>query len=99
VTGDVTSASFATDLSPILRNRCINCHPLWTRADLVNIPVFGVFCNSGVYVTPYDPSQSVLYLKLTNPPCGSKMPETGGFLAPSQLSLFQRWIAEGAHAN
>lgn len=48
-------------------------------------------------VVPGDPEHSLLYLKLTNPPCGSKMPS--GIIpkaTPEQLELVRQWIADGA---
>jgi hypothetical protein len=48
-------------------------------------------------VKPGEPEQSLLYLKLTMPPCGNKMPPPA-FTQPTeeQVSLVRQWIAEGA---
>lgn len=48
-------------------------------------------------VQPGDPDKSLIYLKLTNPPCGSKMPPgMFGTATPEQVDLVRRWIVEGA---
>ena len=48
-------------------------------------------------VQPGDPDKSLIYLKLTNPPCGSKMPPgMFGMATPEQVELVRQWIAEGA---
>jgi hypothetical protein len=49
-------------------------------------------------VSPGDPEHSLLYLKLTMPPCGREMPPADfGEVAPEKLALVRRWIMEGAH--
>jgi len=104
VVGDVTSVSFGNQIHPIIQSRCASCHQSWQYDDLVNQPIAPV--NSGpcaalnfTYVVPYDLGHSLLYLKLTRPPCGRLMPEFTSGLPPAQVDLFQRWITEGAHDN
>jgi hypothetical protein len=50
-------------------------------------------------VDPGHPETSLLYLKVTNPPCGSKMPLVYGapeYLDSRQTAQIQAWIAAGA---
>lgn len=48
-------------------------------------------------VKPGDPEHSLLYLKLTAPPCGSVMPPPAfGTATEEQVQLVRQWIAEGA---
>jgi hypothetical protein len=48
-------------------------------------------------VQPGDPEHSLMYLKLTNPPCGSKMPSAPyGMATPEQVELVRQWIVDGA---
>jgi uncharacterized membrane protein len=48
-------------------------------------------------VKPGDPEHSLLYLKLTNPPCGSKMPPAAFTQATQeQVELVRQWIMDGA---
>src|SRR5262249_41323950 len=89
VVGDVLSASFTTDLAPILSSRCRSCHIPWSRAYLLANNAFFP-CQNLHYVVPYDPGSSAIYLKLTSPPCGSRMPQSGGFLSSAQTDLFRR---------
>lgn len=72
-------------------------------ANLVNVPAGAeesYKCReSGLLrVKPGDPEHSLLYLKLTMPSCGSKMPPgaLGGTLSEEQLSLVRQWIEQGA---
>lgn len=50
-------------------------------------------------VSPGDPEHSLLYLKLTMPPCGMKMPaaDFGGEVTPEELALVRQWIMDGAN--
>jgi len=53
-------------------------------------------------VDPGNPDASLLYLKITNPPCGSKMPlsyGTSGSLDPLQIAQIGAWIEAGAPDN
>jgi uncharacterized membrane protein len=48
-------------------------------------------------VKPGDPEHSLIYLKLTAPPCGSKMPPAAfGTVSDEQVELVRAWIAAGA---
>jgi mono/diheme cytochrome c family protein len=47
-------------------------------------------------VAPGAPSQSLMYLKVTSPPCGKQMPLGGPYLTAPQVALIQSWIAAGA---
>lgn len=71
-------------------------------SNLVGVPAgseAGYQCrNSGLArVEPGAPERSLLYLKLTAPPCGSKMPPAAfGQVTSEQVELVRQWIAEGA---
>lgn len=48
-------------------------------------------------VVPGDPSQSLLYLKLTDPPCGDQMPRLfNQNLDPRAIEQIRTWIENGA---
>jgi hypothetical protein len=47
-------------------------------------------------VAPGNPGQSLMYLKVTSPPCGKQMPLGGPYLTAPQVALIQSWIAAGA---
>jgi len=74
-------------------------------AALVNQPAQGPECApTGLKrVEPGHPEASLFYLKVTNPPCGSKMPllyaDASGSLDPRQIDQIGQWIDAGAPNN
>jgi hypothetical protein len=54
-------------------------------------------------VNPGHPESSLMYLKITRPPCGSKMPlvygSPDGSLDPAQIDQIGQWIDAGAPNN
>jgi hypothetical protein len=68
-------------------------------ASLVNAPAQGPMCAAtGLRrVEPFHPETSLFYLKVTNPPCGSKMPLLYGLtLDIRETTQIREWIACGA---
>jgi len=70
-------------------------------ASLVEVRAEGPLCvDSGLKrVVPYEPDASLMYLKITAPPCGSKMPLSYGYpvtLDPREIEQVRTWIACGA---
>ncbi len=70
-------------------------------ASLVNAPAAGPDCAAtGLKrIDPGHPETSLLYLKVTNPPCGMKMPIAYGapdYLDSLQVAQISKWIAAGA---
>lgn len=68
---------------------------------LVGVPASSFGCQgTGLdRVSPGHPEASLLYLKITHPPCGSVMPPAFGgqpALAPRQIDQIRRWILRGA---
>jgi hypothetical protein len=76
--------------------------PEFAYGNLVGVPSGsgeGYKCrDSGLKrVQPSDPEHSLIYLKLTNPPCGTKMPPAAfGQVTPEQVELVRTWIEQGA---
>lgn len=72
---------------------------------LVNAPATGPLCApTGLKrVDPGQPDSSLMYLKITNPPCGHKMPilygDVSGSLDASAIEQVRQWIAAGAPNN
>lgn len=70
--------------------------------NLVNVPAGSEAtyqCRSSglMRVKPGDPEHSLIYLKLTMPPCGSKMPPAAfGTVTDEQVGLVRKWIMDGA---
>jgi hypothetical protein len=67
-------------------------------AELVGQMAAGSECaNKGhIRVVAGDSASSLLYLKLTAPPCGDKMPQDPAMLAAEKIDLVKQWIDEGA---
>jgi hypothetical protein len=73
-------------------------------SSLVGTPAAGPDCGATglLRVDPGDPDASLLYLKVTSPPCGSKMPIEYGapeYLDSRQTTQIHDWIGAGAHNN
>jgi hypothetical protein len=73
-------------------------------ASLVDASAQGPDCvKTGLKrVDPGHPDASLLYLKITNPPCGSKMPlyyDNSGMLQPADIDQIEQWILQGAQNN
>jgi len=64
-----------------------------------NPPTSAPLCASETSLKLVDPGvacNSLIYLKVTMPPCGAQMPFGGTPLTPAQYSLIGRWINAGA---
>ena len=89
---------------PALSSRCVSCHFPGFGPDFSNqsaLSVIGVNSGDGgecgtfrTYVTAGDPGLSLIYLKVTTPPCGSRMPLGGAALTAAQAKRLFRWITE-----
>ena len=99
--GDGDAVSFHREVRPILQARCTGCHqPAKPRGDVVLVRHADLLrVTNGVEpaVQPGDPDGSLLVDVVT--PHGGRapeMPEDAEPLAPEQVDLIRRWIAEGA---
>lgn len=88
---------------PSFSARCYACHGAGFPPDVVSGnagDVIGVgsrpdfLCPDRVYITPGDPEQSLIYKKLTAPPCGDRMPQFGPYLNQTESNRLLRWIVE-----
>jgi hypothetical protein len=73
-------------------------------SSLVGAPASGPDCGAtGLRrVDPGNPGTSLFYLKVTSPPCGSKMPIEYGapeYLDSRQVAQIHDWIVAGAQNN
>ncbi len=109
---DSAPASLATDVAPILTQRCVMCHIAGAAQGGLDLytNLWGAIVNvkstqSGLdLVEPGDPDKSYLYLKLTGAQLsaggsGEQMPFQAGQLDAGQLELIRSWIAQGAPNN
>jgi hypothetical protein len=54
----------------------------------------GQCSGSYTYVVPSDPFNSLLYEKISNPPCGDQMPQGGPYFNYIVTDRVWRWINE-----
>jgi len=92
------SVSFANDVLPILRSRCVNCHGgdrieegliLKSYAELM------AGSDNGAVVAPGDSENSLLADLISS----QKMPKRGPKLTPPQTQIIIDWIEQGALNN
>lgn len=101
----------------ILRPSCawIFCHggddllvnlrtPELSYETMVNQPAEGADCRDMglIRVVPGDPESSLLYVKITEPTCGDRMPlhpDYNGMLAEAEIAQIREWIELGAPAD
>lgn len=105
--------SFAKDIVPILKQRCISCHLTGKEPGSVQLHPRSAYANLvGVRsvevdlmrVEPGKPADSYLYRKIEGTHAevggsGAPMPSIGSPLKPEQIALVRRWIEEGAPNN
>jgi hypothetical protein len=92
------------DNGPSLQDTCTHCHGQGFTPDLdaptalaiinVNSGSGGLCGTSRVYITPGDLLNSLIYGKITAPPCGERMPFGGPYLSDQRLGRVMRWILE-----
>ncbi len=99
--GDVVEkapVSFYKDLKPILQRRCQGCHQpakQGGKLDLTTFEAVQAGGRKGAEVVAGKPEESLLVLVLTGDE-KPQMPKGEPPLAPEEIDLFRRWIAEGA---
>ena len=99
----VIKTSFSNEIIPIFTTNCISCHNPGA-VDLRAVTVYDALVTNASpfnkYIDTLNPSNSLLYLKLTksSPPSGGMMPPSG-LLSTSSTDLVLKWIQEGAKNN
>jgi len=89
--GQVT---FSGIQSAVLSPRCASCH-FFPYEALVNVPVLNT---TFTFVSPGDPDDSYLYMKLVGDRriLGERMPQGGPYLDEATLLAIRSWIEQGA---
>ncbi len=92
--------SFVRDIAPLLTRRCTGCHgPTKVEGDY-RLHTFAALQKTGASdsptLTPGQPEQSELYLRLIDENESTRMPQLDDPLSAGQIALVERWIRQGA---
>jgi len=90
--------SFAADVLPIMKSRCINCHggqEVEEGLDLTSYEGLMAGSENGPVILPGDADNSLLGQALIE----REMPKRGPKLKPEQAQLIIDWINAGAPDN
>jgi hypothetical protein len=89
---------------PVFGGICTGCHGPYFAPDFTSgtaLSVIYVSAGSGnqcdsswYYIYPGNTGASLIYLKLTTPPCGNQMPYGGPYFDDVQIGRLARWINE-----
>ena len=107
-----TSVTYAGNIQPIYNNSCATsaiCHanganqvilsPSVSYANTFRVESSGVNGDQGLYIDPYQPASSYLFLKVEGTGAGARMPYNGDPLPQEQIDAIRNWILEGAANN
>jgi hypothetical protein len=91
---------FSRDIQPILNQNCVHCHGGVRQKNGVSFifreEALGVGKSGRRTIVPGKPDASELMARLTSADPDARMPYRAPPLPPEQISLFRRWIKEGA---
>jgi WD40 repeat protein len=92
--------SFAKQIAPVLREKCLTCHGPEKAKGKFRLDTFELMNQPGSSkLSPLVaglPDKSHLFELLTTSDEDDRMPQKDAPLPPEQIALFQRWIREGA---
>jgi len=95
-----TPVSFGKDLAPILTKKCVACHGPEKSKGHFRLDSFERLLQAGESksppVVPGQAAQSELIRRLTAKDEDDRMPQKDDPLPAEQVTLFERWINEGA---
>jgi hypothetical protein len=98
--GAEEEVSFVRDVAPLLTRHCTGCHgPTKVEGDY-RLHTFAALQKHGASdsptLTPGQPEQSELYLRLIDENESTRMPQLDDPLSAAQIALVERWIRQGA---
>jgi len=91
--------SFATDVAPILADKCLSCHDDNRASGGLKLDTFAgleLGGRNGRVVTPGNPGLSLLFLKITAANPQMRMPKNDPPLSEEEIRKIGTWIAAGA---
>jgi hypothetical protein len=96
----VKEVSFANDIRPILKSKCMSCHggvrQLGGLSFLFEEDIYAELRSGKKAIVPGSPQQSELYQRVTSDRPTQVMPPDGEQLTEKETELIRRWIKEGA---
>jgi hypothetical protein len=92
---DSDQVDYATQIKPVLANRCVACHGALKQAgglrlDSARLAIQGG--DSGPAIRPGDAAASLLMQRVTTSDSSLRMPKEGEPLAPAEIARLRRWI-------
>lgn len=91
--------SFSRDIAPVLLKHCQACHGAPEPKGGYQVSNYGLVMKPGESespaVEPGKPEDSALYTLVHSDDADTRMPKEADPLAPAQIELIKRWIAEG----
>lgn len=92
--------SFAEDIRPILKNKCMSCHGGVRQSGGLSFlfaeDLYDTLKSGHLAVIAGDPAASEVYKRITTNRANLVMPPEGERLTEKETELIRRWIAEGA---
>jgi hypothetical protein len=92
------TVSFATDIGPLLQNRCGSCHGGSRKQEGLSVITYTDLMKgseNGPVVVPGDSENSLLVELVAS----QEMPKRGPKLTPSEVQLLIDWVNQGALDN
>jgi hypothetical protein len=94
------SVSFAKEIAPILRDKCLTCHGPEKAKGEYRLDTYELLQKPGgsksAPIVPGAPGKSLLVELLTTADADDRMPQKDDALPKQQIALIERWIREGA---
>lgn len=90
----VAQVDFATDVSPILQQRCLSCHNEHESKGDFSLTTSAVL-DSG-YIVARDSDSSHLVQLMTSVDDSTRMPKNSDPLSEDEIRLIRKWIDDGA---
>ena len=95
-----TAVDFETDIEPILKARCFDCHGADTQESQLRLDRLAQMLSGGnsgePAVVPGKPEQSYLLKLIRHEEASKEMPPDEERLADAQIAKIEQWIREGA---
>lgn len=97
---EIEEVSFANDIRPILKTKCMSCHggvrQLGGLSLLFEEEMYDTLRSGLLAVVPGDPGKSQLYQRVISDQQAKVMPPDGEQLTGEETELIRRWIEQGA---